>query len=242
MSVKYKTYSDISTILINNNRNNILTINNRLIVILIIYMGTIVSVFTITFTSISVVCELLILYGFLRIKKLKKHPETLVFWSSFAQLILELHWYTGIASIRASLSPSQCQLLGSIGVYANTLSWNYIMLLSIEILLKILYPHHTNYKKRSIWYHTMAHMTSFVVFLILMLSKNSGGSLAGTCYVQTKPEYELLSSFPVFFQFPISLTVMTYTIWISANTFYAQYLNYHMLFVIVFRFVIFLDP
>ena len=183
---------------------------------------------------LSVICELLMLYSFLRLKQLKRHPETLVFWVCCAQLILDLHWFTGIPSIRNSLKDYQCQFLGSLCIYFYILSWNYNLLLSFEILIKIRYPHQTNYKSRQIWYHVISNLISLAAFLVLMTGDNNGGSLSGTCYVQSKSQYEIISALPLFFQFPLCICFTAYTIWISYSTFYAQYLNSHMLVVVVF--------
>ena len=192
------------------------------------------SISIIYLASLSVICELLMLYSYVRIRQLKKHPETLIFWGSCAQLMLELHWFTALPSIKTHLKDYQCQFLGAISIYFYFLTWNYTLLLSVEILIKILYPHQTNYKSRKIWYHSISNLISFAVFIFLMSVENNGNSVSGTCFVQNKRDLEILVAFPVFFQFPLIVTFTAYSVWISYNTVYSKYLNCHMLVVVMF--------
>lgn len=183
---------------------------------------------------ISVVSELLLFYGFIRIKHLRKHPEIMIFWQCCSQIILDIHWFTGIELFKAQLSDKMCQLLGAFCMYFYYLSWDYNLFLSIEIFLKILNPHNTGYKKRRIWYQAISHLTSLIVFIILMTGQNNGSSIMKTCFVQNKSVYELVVLFPALLHFPLCIGITSYTIWISYNTFYVSYLNYQMLVVVAF--------
>lgn len=187
-----------------------------------------------TLGPISVVSECILLYGLLRLRQIREHPEIMIFWQCVSQLILDLHWFTGIEIFKAVLTDFECQFLGSVSMYFYFLSWNYTVLLSIEILMKILYPHETRYIKRRIWYHSVSHFTSLAVFIILMIGDNNGSSIMKTCFVENRSVYELVVILPIFIHFPLCIGITTYTICISYNTFYAQYLKYHMLVVFAF--------
>ena len=183
---------------------------------------------------ISIVSELLIFYGFIRIKELRKHPEIMIFWQCCSQLILDLHWFTGIEVLKAKLSDSVCQFLGAFCMYFYYLSWDYTLLLSIEILQKILNPYNTGYKKRRIWYQVISHLTSLVVFIVLMTGDNNGNSIMLTCFVENRSVYELFVLIPGLLHFPLCIGITGYTFWISYNTFYVSYLKYQMLVVVSF--------
>ena len=183
---------------------------------------------------LSVVSEAFLLYAFIRLKQIKEHPEIMIFWQCLSQIILDIHWFTGIQVINDNLTPIGCRFLGAFGVYFYFLSWDYNMLLSIEILLKILNPHQTGYKKRLIWYHCISHLTSAALFISIMVSDTNGNSIMKTCFVENRSVYEIVVFLPVFIHFPISMCVICYTIYISYNTFYVTYLKYHMLVVLTF--------
>ncbi|OMJ75768.1 hypothetical protein SteCoe_25037 [Stentor coeruleus] len=184
---------------------------------------------------ISVFSECLLLYGFYKLREFKAHPEVLIYWQCLSQLVMDIHWFTGIEYIRSSMPQISCMLLGSFSVYFYFLSWDYTVLLSIEILLKIRNPHETKYKQRRFWYHTISHATSFIIFLFLIFKgDNNGKSIMKTCFVQARSLYELIVFIPVFIHFPICVVVTVYTIYISYNTFYLKYLKYNILVVIAF--------
>lgn len=184
---------------------------------------------------ISVICECLLLYGFYKLRQFRAHPEILIYWQCLSQLVMDIHWFTGIEYVRSWMPQTCCMLLGSFCVYFYFLSWDYTVLLSIEILLKIRNPHKTKYKQRRFWYHTISHATSFAAFLFLIFKgDNDGQSIMKTCFVQARSIYELIVFIPVFVHFPICVGVTVYTIYISYNTFYLNYLKYNMLVVIAF--------
>ena len=186
------------------------------------------------FAPISVISESFLLYGFIRLHQIKEHPEIMIFWQCLSQIILDIHWFTGIAKINQTLSSSGCKFLGSFSVYFYFLSWDYTLLLSIEILLKILKPHLTGYNKRRVWYHVISHLTSLVLFIVLMSGDNNGDSIMTTCFVEKRSVYEIIIFLPVVIHFPLCAGVVLYTIYMSHNTFYVDYLKYHMLVVMAF--------
>ena len=62
-----------------------------------------------------------------------------------------------------------------------------------------------------------------------MTSQTNGNSIMTTCFVQEKSVYELVILIPALIHFPLCMSIISYTIYISFNTYFATYLNYHML-------------
>lgn len=183
---------------------------------------------------VSVISELLLIFAFWKLRYFKKHPEIMIFWQSVSQIILDLHWVTGLKTIKSYITDDKCLLIGAFSVYFYYLSWDYILFLSIEILLKILKPHKTEYKKRRIWYHSLAHLSSLSVFIVLATSNTNGTSYIKTCFIQKRTIYELIIIIPAFFHFPLSIGIILYTLIITHNTYVLPYLKYHMLVVVTF--------
>lgn len=186
------------------------------------------------FAPLSVSCEFVLIYGFWKLRQFKDHPEVMIFWQCISQIILDIHWFTGIEYIKGSLSDEACLFLGAFSVYFYYLSWDYSLLLSIEILLKIMNPHKTGYKRRRFWYHAISHITSMVVFVVIMVSQTNGNSILATCFVQRHSAYELVILAPALLHFPLCALIIGYTLYISNGTYFAPYLKYHMLVVAAF--------
>jgi hypothetical protein len=186
------------------------------------------------FAPLSFISECILLYAFIRLKQLKDHPEIMIFWQCISQIILDVHWFTGIDSVKSSLSDFSCKFLGAFFVYFYYLSWDYTLWLSLEIYLKIVNPHKTGYKKRMIWYHSLSHLSSAIIFTMIMITNTNGNSILTTCFVEGHTILEFIVLFPVLFHFPMSIGIILYAIYISYGTFYVNYLKYHMLVVVAF--------
>lgn len=197
-------------------------------------MDEVIQISYLFLAPLSVTSEILLIYTFWRLSQFKDHPEIMIFWQCLSQIILDIHWVTGVKSIKSSLSPFQCCLLGAVCIYFYYLSWAYNLFLSIEILLKISQPHETHYKRRLLYYHIISHLSSLIIFLIIITSKTNGDSLMSTCFIEKHSQYESIILIPALFHFPLCVGIVLYTIYISYNTYYAIYLKYHMLVVLTF--------
>ncbi|OMJ84765.1 hypothetical protein SteCoe_14018 [Stentor coeruleus] len=166
---------------------------------------------------ISSICGLFQVYGFYKLNLVKEHPEILIFWQCISQLILDIHWFTGIPYIQKHIGDIPCRLLGDFFVYFYYLSWNYTVFLSVEILIKINNPYDINYKKRTLWYHLISHALSICIFLVIAIypNDNHGKSILGTCFVQKGTFFELIIIIPDLIHFPIATGLIFYTIYIS---------------------------
>jgi hypothetical protein len=183
---------------------------------------------------LSFLSELILIYSFWKLNQFKHHPEILVFWQCFSQMIVDLHWLTGITWVHHSLEGSGCLILGGVFLYFYYLGWDYTLWLSVEILLKLLNPQNTGYDKRRIFYHLLSHGSSLAVFITIAVSGTNGESVMKTCCVENGSAYEFFMAFPVVFHFPICAWIVGYSIFISSNTFYANHLKYHMIVVATF--------
>lgn len=197
-------------------------------------MDTLRQICYIFLAPLSVICEAVLVYGFLRLKMCKDHPEVLIFWQCVAQIILDIHWFTGVETLHNTMSKDECLFLGAFSLYFYYLSWNYILILAIEILLKILCPLKSGHCKRMIYYHLLAHLSSFSIFLSVMLSGTNGQSVMKTCFVEHGSICELFVFFPVIFHFPLCTGIVLYCIYISFGTFIAAYLKYQMMVIAAF--------
>jgi hypothetical protein len=183
---------------------------------------------------ISMSSQIFLIYGFLRIKKMKKHPEIMIFWQCVAQIILDLHWITGLSDLHNQLSIFECKLLGAFFGYFYYLSWNYILFLSIEICIKIKYPLICKDQVRTLAYHLISHFSSLTIFLILITGDQNGESIIGTCFLQDQSVYELILLVPLILYLPVFVFVCGYTLYLCRVNIYASKLKHHVYIVIVF--------
>ena len=184
---------------------------------------------------ISLVSQLILIYGYLRIRKMRKHPEIMIFWQCISQSVTDLHWITGYSELHNSLSPYGCKVLGAFFAYCYFLSWDYILFLSIEILIKLKDPLNCNYTTRILFYHLFSHISSLIIFIVLSaVSNNNGSSVINTCFVQQRSVYELLILVPALIHFPICLFVCCYTLWMSRYIKHSNYAAYHVYIVAAF--------
>jgi hypothetical protein len=165
---------------------------------------------------------------------MQKHPEILIIWQCFSQIMLDSHWFTAIDSVNELVS-DYCQSIGAMFVYFYYLSWNYILYLSLEILVKIKNPLNCNYSRRLQMYHMVAHLVSLTLFCVLVaVPDNDGKSVVGTCFVQKRSPYEMIVFFPVVFHVPICVGIGGYTIWLARKNREAMIFKHHNLVVLVF--------
>ena len=184
---------------------------------------------------ISMISQLILIYGYLKIKKMRQHPEMMIFYQCITQSLLDLHWITGIVDVHTYLSSRECQSLGAFFVFCYFVNWDYILFLSIEILIKVRSPLNCNYKSRVLAYHIFTTLSSLGIFILLLsVNNNNGSSIIKTCFVQKVSVYELIVFAPAVIHFPICLFCCVYTLWLSRNLKHGAYATYHIYVVIGF--------
>ena len=184
---------------------------------------------------ISLLSQLLLIYGYSRIKKMRRYPEIMVLWQCISQSAMDLHWMTGLVRLHEYLPSLGCQLLGAFFVYFYFINWDYILFLSIEILIKVKHPFNCNQKNRAAIYHLSSHLSSLAIFILLSsVTNNDGNSIMGTCFVQQKSIYDLVIFIPIIIHYPICIYACCNTVWISRSMKHANYAKHHIYVVVVF--------
>lgn len=69
-------------------------------------------------------------------------------------------------------------------------SWGYISVLSVEIMMKILYPANVGYKKRVILYHLLVWAIAGGMLGYAITVGKPGASKLGTCLIEENSEAE----------------------------------------------------
>jgi len=82
---------------------------------------------------LSVMGSGLLMWTYVKIKKLREHPGSLVFMQCLTQCVLDLHWPLSIQTINKSINGIPCILLGASSCYFYFVTWNYTLGLSLEI-------------------------------------------------------------------------------------------------------------
>ena len=184
---------------------------------------------------ISLISQLILIYGYVRVKKMREYPEILVFWQCVAQSVMDLHWITGVPQIHSLISSVSCQIFGAVSAYFYLINWDYILCLSIEILIKVKDPFNSNYKNRVLIYHICCHFSSLLVLIMLCsVDNNNGSSSMMTCFIEHGSPYTLIMLIPELVHTPICTICCTYTLWVSRGSKHANYTRYHIYVVFVF--------
>lgn len=82
----------------------------------------------------------------------------LVFWQILSELIINIHWIYAAYQYNVQgevVVDTFCTIFGAVVFYSWFIGWNYLMYLSIEILVRIRNPLDVSYEKRALMYHTM---------------------------------------------------------------------------------------
>lgn len=194
---------------------------------------------TLAFLSISAICEILIIYGFVKLKRVRNYPGIYILVQSIAQLYIDIHWITIFAAVQDTLSPLSCRLLGSLVFYAYTIAWNYTFFLSLEVYLKITSSISKTAPKSKI-YHITGQVTSLIPTLILAFSNQNGKSGLGTCSIQSHSIYEILWGIQIIIYVPLCLIFVILSFIHSKNNDkkLKNGIKYHLYVVLVFIFTI----
>lgn len=186
--------------------------------------------------GLSLVSQLTMIYGYLKLKRMRMYPELLIFWQNLSQVILSLHWLSGLPSVFSFVSPA-CKEIGAVFLYFYYLCFNVILFLSIEIVIKLKYPLNCCYKSRVRMYKVLNHLVCIPSFIILITADNNDGvSIFGTCFVQHNTIYELFVFAPLVIHTPICLVLSFYTFWNTLGRKHGKNLRYHNYVVITFCF------
>ena len=184
---------------------------------------------------VSLISQLILLYGYLKIKKFRQHPDTMIFWHCVSESVLDISWITGLTKINQYLTGNSCQVVGAIIAYFLLLNWNYMTFLSLEIMIKVKDPLNSNYKQRVKAYHVFSNISSLALFICLLSANNNNGkSGLSTCLVENRSVYSLLVLVPSFIHLPIMMLACFYILWASRKLKHATYAKHHIYVVAMF--------
>ena len=177
-------------------------------------------------SPISLLSQLILIYGYVRIKKLRQHPDMMTFWHCVSESVLDLSWIVSISSIIPSPS---CQYIGALCVFFYFLNWDYILFLSLEILIKVTDPLNLNFKRRVMIYHIVSILTSLVIAIALSsVNNNNGKSGFQTCFVERGSPYEIIILVPTLFHLPVCMCTCCYIVWASSKIRHSTYARHHI--------------
>lgn len=123
-------------------------------------------------TTISVISETFLLISHFTVPKLMKHPGSLILGQCLGHIMIDLHFYTTIKSVKDFTTDiGLCSPIGWATIFAYSLCWNYISCLSLEIMCKITNPASISYKRRVYIYHigswTLAALFTILIYTFL---------------------------------------------------------------------------
>jgi hypothetical protein len=155
-------------------------------------------------TSISLIFGILLILTHLAIPRLIKHPGSFILAHCITHLFVDLHWYTGIPSVRSYfISTGSCYYIAVISILGYLLAWGYMSVLSLEIMFKILYPASTIYKRRIILLHALVWLAAIPFLIFVITVGKPGRSVMNTCFILADSEAEYFFLAPAGFYSPI---------------------------------------
>ncbi|OMJ72218.1 hypothetical protein SteCoe_29393 [Stentor coeruleus] len=140
-------------------------------------------------TSLSVLFTFFTIIIHLLLKDLLHHPGHLVFIQCVCQLMSSLHWYTTLKSASSYYSDNemQCEIIGVVAVISSVMFFDYLLALSLEIVIKLKHSTGVIYKTRNRIYHIYSLATSCIFSSIGIITKQFGLSPSGTCSLHHGP-------------------------------------------------------
>lgn len=139
-------------------------------------------------STISVTSEIFLIISHLDVPRLLKHPGSLILGQCIGHLVFDLYTYTAIDSLRDYLSDiGLCNPIGWIAVMGLLICWLYVAFIGIEMMLKILNPSKTNYRKRTMLYHTLAWVIGLIYPLVIYFSMDDEDIFTrGNCFIRLR--------------------------------------------------------
>lgn len=141
--------------------------------------------------AISLSAGAFLIFVCYHIKKMMKHPGSMVLVQTVFMMLGDLQWLTGVPGIFEEIYAfDRCYSLGLVGVYVYFASWGYITALSIEIMLMIKYPVNKNYAYRNTIAHILIAIYCLLMVLLTVFLGGPGLSRLGTCFVEIGSDAE----------------------------------------------------
>lgn len=155
-------------------------------------------------TTFSLVFGILLILTHIAIPRLLKHPGCFILAHCITHLLMNVQWYTGVPEIQDYfLQTDAWYYVALISILAYLLSWGYITVLSLEIMLKIIYPAKAIYCKRLIILHALVWLLSLLILAFVLIVGEPGISFMHTCFIQKNSNAEYIFLAPAVFYTPI---------------------------------------
>ncbi|CAD8115621.1 unnamed protein product [Paramecium sonneborni] len=156
----------------------------------------------------------IIMWSFVIYPKTWKMPGDIIFFISFCEALLCVHWFsTSIYFMINQISPQSdglfCQINSMISIFAGTgeITYNLIFCLYVRITLKEQFAAR---KKLRIILHSIAWFIMILVTLTAKLFNYNGLSLFGTCSLKYNPGFNIGGLVLVFLNTFISIMTIIY--------------------------------
>ncbi|CAK87310.1 unnamed protein product (macronuclear) [Paramecium tetraurelia] len=163
---------------------------------------------------IAFILTMIIMLSFMIYPKTWKMPGDIIFFISFCEAILCVHWFsTCIYFIINESSPLSddifCQINSIVSIFAGAgeITYNLIFCLYVRITLK---DQFATKKKLRLILHVIAWFTMISVTLIAKIFNYNGLSLFGTCSLKYNPGFNFAGLFLVFVNTFMSVYTMLY--------------------------------
>lgn len=162
------------------------------------------------FGSLSVFSGVSVIIVYVLTGNWKDPPAMLIFWHLVSQCFIDATISaTGFSCVIHHESiDNWCESLGASNIFFYFLSFNYIVCLCLEVLLKLDKPMENSYNKRANSYHIVSHCLSLALVLYLFFEGEAGPAYNHFCFIKMNSDNHYMSLIPLFIFFPF--LVMTY--------------------------------
>lgn len=185
-------------------------------------------------TTFSLIFGILLIFTHLAIPRLLKHPGSFILAHCISHILVDLHWYTGVPTIQDFfLETGAWYYIAVISILGYLLAWGYISVLSLEIMLKVIYPATAIYKKRIIILHALVWIGGITILALVLIVGSPGISVMNTCFILKNSNAEYMFIAPAAFFSPIIFISLIVTKIKSYKSGKSMFRN-HALVVIVF--------
>ncbi|CAG9335561.1 unnamed protein product [Blepharisma stoltei] len=163
------------------------------------------------------------------IPKMMDHPGQLVFIQCLTQAMYDLHWFSGEERIHTFLVDNNlCEVIGGFNVFFFLLAWNYLVALSLEIIIKLTFNGDTAYLTRLRIYHALSSFIAFFLVLIVIIVGSFGTSHLRTCFINPQTSGHYIEFVPLVVHLPIMWSSVVIAVRKIENAYAKVMFNYTM--------------
>lgn len=198
------------------------------------------GVIYLVFGSLSVVSGVTVIIVYVLTGNWKEPPAMLIFWHLISQCFIDATISaTGFSCIiHQEPIDRWCKSLGASNIFFYFLSFNYIVCLCLEVLLKLDKPMENSYNKRAKAYHIVSHSLSLALVLYLYMVHESGPSFNNFCFIKKDSEFHYMSLIPLFIFLPFLVQTYFKAFKMRTTTTYVNFfVKKHLIYITVYFFI-----